>query len=121
MRFEPEAFRRCMLDEYRDEIPHTRLPQPIVLFLDDSRDVISLQRRKSRREPIYDEVDPIACAIRLSHTRIVRPLLATHKRAQGRCFPFGSDPSGSPCDSRRCRSRQPEAGILQVESGRSVV
>ena len=81
MRFEPEAFRRCVLDEYRDEVPDARLPEPIVLFLDDSRDVISLQRRKSRREPVYDKVDLIAGAIRLSHTRIVRPFVRTHKRA----------------------------------------
>ena len=82
MRFEPEAFRRCMLDEYRNEVPHTRLPQPIVLFLDDAHDVISLQRRKSCREPIDDKGDLIAGAVRLSHTRIVRPFLETHKRVR---------------------------------------
>lgn len=78
--FESEPLRRRMLDEYRYEIPHAGLPEPVVLLVNDTLYVVSLQSGKSRRQPINDQVGLIASTLSLSHTRIVRPLPVTRKR-----------------------------------------
>ena len=75
-----QAFSCCVLDKDRDEVTYPRTVQTVVLFVNDRRDVLPLERGKSCREPL-DHVDCVVAGVCFTHTGIVGPHPWHHKIA----------------------------------------